>query len=85
MRQLLTESFLQVEEAGLPAYADARVAEIGLVVPESFRNQVLENLATLQAHARRVSAALEDMGGASSRRVEEGSQGTAAPSEARRI
>jgi len=64
MSRVQAESFLQIDEADLSAYADARAAEMGLIIPAAFRPSVLENLTALQAHARRVSAALQDLDGA---------------------
>jgi hypothetical protein len=61
MSRVRAESFLQIDEADLSAYADARAAEIDLVIAASFRPCVLENLSALQTHARRVSAALQDL------------------------
>jgi len=64
MSRIGAESFLQVDEADLPAYADARAAEMDLIIAAPFRRSVLENLTALQAHARRVNAALRDVNAA---------------------
>ncbi len=61
MSRVRTESFLQIDEAVIPQYADARASELDLNISASFRPSVLENLAALQAHARRVDAALHDL------------------------
>jgi len=53
------KSFLQIDAAHLSEYAAARAAEIDLIIAAPFQPSVLENLTTLQAHARRVSAALQ--------------------------
>jgi len=71
MSRVRTESFLQIEEACLSTYVDARAAELDLAIPAPFRPTVLENLTAIQSHARRVSAALQDL--------------DAAPVEARKI
>jgi hypothetical protein len=60
MSRVPAESFLQIDEADLSAYADARAAELDLVIAAPFRPSVLENLTALQRHARRVSAALQE-------------------------
>jgi hypothetical protein len=61
MSRVPAESFLQIDEADLSAYADARAADLDLIIAAPFRLSVLENLAALQLHARRVSAALQDL------------------------
>jgi hypothetical protein len=61
MSRVWDESFIKVDEADMSDYADARAAEMELVIAAPFRRTVLENLIALQAHARRVSAALEDL------------------------
>jgi hypothetical protein len=64
MSRSQAESFLQINEADLAAYADARASEMGLIIATAFKPSVLENLTALHAHARRVSAALQDLDGA---------------------
>jgi hypothetical protein len=54
-----TKSFLTLGEADLAAYADARAADIDLVIAEPFRLDVLENLVALQGHAQRLATALQ--------------------------
>lgn len=61
MSRVGPKSFLQIDEADLSIYADARAAEIVLTIAAPFQPGVLENLIALQAHGRRVSAALEDL------------------------
>jgi hypothetical protein len=61
MSRLLAESFLQIDEADLSTFADQRAAELAMVIAAPFRPSVLENLAALLAHARRVNAALQDL------------------------
>jgi hypothetical protein len=60
MSRVPAESFLQIDEADLCAYADTRAAELDLIIAAPFRPSVLENLTALQLHARRVSAALHE-------------------------
>jgi len=64
MNHVRAETFLQIDEADLSEYADGRAAEMGLIIAARFRPSVLENLTTLQAHARRLNAALQDQGAA---------------------
>jgi len=61
MSRVRAENFLQIDEADTSGYIDARAAEIGLVIAAPFRRSVLENLTVLQAHARRVSSALQEL------------------------
>jgi hypothetical protein len=61
MSRVGQKSFLQIDEADLSTYADARAAEVDLMIAAPFRHGVLENLTALQAHALRVSAALQDL------------------------
>jgi hypothetical protein len=61
MSRIRAESFLKIDAADLSDYADARAAEIGLPIAAPFRPCVLENLTTLQAHARRLNAALQHL------------------------
>jgi len=62
MSRFQAESFLNLGETDLAAFADARAAEIDLTIAEAFRADVLENLKALQAHAQRMNAALQDSG-----------------------
>jgi hypothetical protein len=71
MSHVQAESFLQIDEADLSAYADARAAEMDLMIAGAFQPSVLENLTALHIHARRVSAALQDLDGS---RVEAGAR-----------
>jgi hypothetical protein len=64
MSRVKDESFIRVDEADLSDYAEARAAEMELIIATPFRRTVLENLTALQAHARRVSAALDGLDGA---------------------
>jgi len=66
MSRFQPDSFLRLDEADLAAYADAQAADIDLVIAAQFRAEVLENLAVLQAHARKVELALKDMDAAAS-------------------
>jgi hypothetical protein len=61
MSRLGQKSFLQIDEADLFMYAEGRAAEIDLIIAAPFQPGVLENLTALQAHALRVSAALQDL------------------------
>jgi len=61
MSRVWQKSFLQIDEADLSVYAEARAAEIDLMIAAPFQPGVLENLTALQAHALRVSAALQDL------------------------
>jgi hypothetical protein len=61
MSRLGQKSFLQIDEADLFIYAEERAAEIDLIIAAPFQPGVLENLTALQAHALRVSAALQDL------------------------
>jgi hypothetical protein len=61
MSRIGAEGFLEIDEADMSAYADARAAEANLIIAAAFRASVLENLTALQAHAQRVSAALQDL------------------------
>ncbi len=61
MSRLRAESFLQIAAADLSEYADARAAELDLIIAAPFRPNVLENLTALQAHARRVNTALQEL------------------------
>jgi hypothetical protein len=61
MSRMRAERFLQTDEADLPAYADTRADEMDLTIAAAFQPSVLENLTALQAHARRVSAALHEL------------------------
>jgi len=65
MNRVRADNFLQIDEAGLSDYADACGAEMELMIAAPFRASVLENLTALQVHARRVSAALQDLNTAS--------------------
>jgi len=55
------EIFLQIKEADLSAYADARALDLDLAIAAPFRSSVLENLTALQTHALRVNAALQEL------------------------
>ncbi len=61
MSRVGQKSFLQIDEADLFMYAAGRAAEIDLIIAAPFQPGVLENLTALQAHALRVSAALQDL------------------------
>jgi len=85
MIPMQVDSFLTLGEADLAAFAEARAAEINLVIAAAFRTDVLENLSALQAHARRVDAALQDGDAASSLSDLRRPDVALGPGEARRI
>jgi hypothetical protein len=58
MNALQAKPFMTLDPVELEAWADARACDLDLPIAEAFRPAVLDNLAVLQGHAKRLSEAL---------------------------